>query len=169
MKNIIIAIFAAAVFMGCDRDKAAIEDSKDATQEALDNQKKAVDDAASAAKKQAEASKDAAQAQIEADKQKEDAQADADKAKVAALKSATGVAARIRLMAIHRLRIFWTPCNGVRLRLALCVPDRKGHVARHLFNSADDNCNQRELDHSGLVPASNSTTSSTNSVGSRPA
>jgi hypothetical protein len=86
MKHLFIALLAASVFVGCDQQKATIEDNKDATQKAMDEQKKAVDDAAKEAKRQVEANKDATQAQIEAEKKKVEAQAEADKAKVDAAK-----------------------------------------------------------------------------------
>jgi len=54
MKQIILGILAAFVLVGCDKQKAAIDDNKEATKTAIDNQKKAVDVAAVDAKKQAD-------------------------------------------------------------------------------------------------------------------
>ena len=69
MKNIFInTLLAAFAFVGCDQQKPAIEDNKDAAQKAMDEQKKAVDAATKEVKKQAEANKDAAQAQLDAEK-----------------------------------------------------------------------------------------------------
>jgi hypothetical protein len=86
MKQIIIALFAAAAFVGCDQQKAEIERSKEAQQKELDRQKDAMGAAAKDAKKDVEVGKDAAQAQIDAEKKKAEAQAEAEKDKVDAQK-----------------------------------------------------------------------------------
>ena len=99
MKHINLALLAlaAAVFVGCDKQNAVIENKKEATKTAIDIRKDAVDVAAADAKKQAdadaamdkakiEAKRDAAQAQLDADKKKADATAALEKAKVDAEK-----------------------------------------------------------------------------------
>jgi len=94
---LIILTLGAAFFGGCDEQRAAIEDKKEATKDAIDNRKTAVDTAAKEAKKQTdidasvekakiEATKDATQAQLDADKKKADAQATLEKAKLDAEK-----------------------------------------------------------------------------------
>jgi hypothetical protein len=86
MKQMVIALLAAAALVGCDQQKDSIENSKEAQQKALEREKDAMGAAAKDAKKQVEADKDSAQAQIEAEKKKVEAQAEADKAKVDAQK-----------------------------------------------------------------------------------
>jgi hypothetical protein len=97
MKHLIPVVFAAFVLVACDKQKAAIDDKKEATKNVIDNRKDAVDAAATAAKKQTEvdaaiekakieANKVAAQAQLDADKKKADAQAAFEKAKLDAEK-----------------------------------------------------------------------------------
>ncbi len=96
-KHITLGILAVCVLVGCDKEKAAIDDKKEATKDAIDNRKDAVDATAAAAKKQAEvdaaiekakieANKAAAQAQLDAEKKKAEAQAAFEKAKVDAEK-----------------------------------------------------------------------------------
>jgi len=100
MKNKTLMVFtlaAAAFVVGCDKQKAAIDENKEATIDAIDNRKDAVDAAAKGAKKEAEisstldkarieADKDAIQAQLDAAKQKAEAEAKAEKARVDAEK-----------------------------------------------------------------------------------
>ena len=97
MKFLTPIALAALVLVGCDKEKAAIEDNKANTKNALDTQKTAVNAAAKEATKQAdvdakvekariEAIKVAAQAQLDAEKKKADAQAAFEKAKVNAEK-----------------------------------------------------------------------------------
>ena len=97
MKYLTPILLATFVLVGCDKQKAAIEDNKEATKNAIDTQKEAVDAAAKEAKKQTdmeatiekakiEAQKVAAQAQLDAEKKKADAQAAFEKAKVDAEK-----------------------------------------------------------------------------------
>lgn len=94
---LVVLALAASVFVGCNQEKAAIDDNKEATKTAIDNRKDAVDAAAKDAKKETdvnaaidkakiEANKDVAQAQLDADKKKADAEAKAEKAKVDAEK-----------------------------------------------------------------------------------
>ena len=89
----IILAFSAFLAVGCDKQKAAINDQNEATKDAIDLRKNEVNSAAKAATKQAdansvidkaiiEANKDAVQAQLDADKKKADAEAEAAKAKV---------------------------------------------------------------------------------------
>lgn len=96
-KWIFLAVIAAAAFVGCDKEKASIEDTKDATKNAIDIRKDTVDAVAKDAKKQAdlnaasekariEANKDVLQAQLDADKKKADAIAKAEKARLDAEK-----------------------------------------------------------------------------------
>ena len=97
MKHLTPILLATFVLVGCDKQKAAIEDNKEATKNAIDNRKDAVDAAAKEAKKQTdvdatiekakiEAQKVAAQAQLDAEKKKADAQAAFEKAKADAEK-----------------------------------------------------------------------------------
>ena len=94
---LVLLALAATVFVGCNQEKAAIEDNNKATKAAIDNRKDAVDAAAKDAKKQTEvnasidkarieANKDITQAQLDADKKKVDADAKAEKARVDAEK-----------------------------------------------------------------------------------
>ncbi|GDY20282.1 hypothetical protein LBMAG56_16270 [Verrucomicrobiota bacterium] len=94
---LVLLTLTTAVFVGCDKEKAAIEATKDATQKDLNQRKVDVDAAAKDAKKQTdvnaaidkakiEAAKESAQAQLDADKKKVDAEAKAEKAKVDAQK-----------------------------------------------------------------------------------
>ena len=46
MKQLIPVVLAAFVLVGCDKQKAAIEDNKEATKNAIDSQKDAVNAAA---------------------------------------------------------------------------------------------------------------------------
>ena len=91
--NLIILALAATLTIGCDKQKTAIENTKDATKEAIDIRKDEVNTAAKKAtaqtdanakidKAQIEANKDSIQAQLDADKKKADAEAAAAKAKV---------------------------------------------------------------------------------------
>ena len=95
-KFVILAL-AAILSVSCDKQKAAIDDSTQATKNAIDTRKDEVDAEAKAAVKQAdknaiidkariEANKDATQAQLDADKKIVDAAAEAEKAKVEAEK-----------------------------------------------------------------------------------
>ena len=97
MKHLTPILLATFVLVGCDKQKSAIEDNKEATKNAIDNRKDAVDAAAKEAKKQTdtdatiekakiEAQKVAAQAQLDAEKKKADAQAAFEKAKADAEK-----------------------------------------------------------------------------------
>ena len=93
LTNYIILSLVAVLAIGCDKQKTAIEENKEATKEAIDMRKTEVDKAAKDATRQTdvnatidkariEANKDSIQAQLDADKKKADAQAEADKAKV---------------------------------------------------------------------------------------
>jgi hypothetical protein len=94
MKNLIpVVVIATFVLVGCDKQKSAIEDTRQATKNAIDNQKEAVEVTAKEDKKQVdvdaavekakiEANKVADQAQLDADKQKADAKAAFEKARV---------------------------------------------------------------------------------------
>ena len=99
MKHITLAILtvAAAAFVGCNPQKAAIDNSAETRKSAIDDRKAAVDAAAIADKKQADvdatvekakidAKKAMDQAQLDADKQKADARAALEKAKLDAEK-----------------------------------------------------------------------------------
>ena len=66
MKHLIPVAIAAFVLVGCDQQKTAIDDKKEATKSAIDNRKDAVDVAATAAKKQAEVDAAVEKAKIEA-------------------------------------------------------------------------------------------------------
>ncbi|MDB6035417.1 MAG: hypothetical protein JWM16_5755 [Verrucomicrobiales bacterium] len=50
MKPILFVLLTAAALVGCDKQKSAIEDHKEATKDALDNRKDAVNAAAKDAK-----------------------------------------------------------------------------------------------------------------------
>jgi glycosylphosphatidylinositol transamidase (GPIT) subunit GPI8 len=67
--SLIILALAATLTVGCDKQKAAVNENKEATKEAID-------------KAQIKANKDALQAQLDADKKKADAEAAAAKAKI---------------------------------------------------------------------------------------
>jgi len=95
MKNTTYIIITLAAFLagGCNKQKAAIEEDKDATNNAIDTRKAEVDaeakkateltDANAAADKaRIKADKESAQAQLDADKKKVDAEAEAAKARV---------------------------------------------------------------------------------------
>jgi len=95
-KYIIIAL-SAALFVGCDKQKTAIDENNMATKDAINIHKAEVDETAKEATRQTdanatidkariEANKDTMQAQLDADKKKADAEADAEKAKVDAEK-----------------------------------------------------------------------------------
>ena len=97
MKLLIPMILAAFVLVGCDQQKAAIDDNATVTKAVIDQEKKDVNAAAAAATKQAEAdaivakakieqNKLAAQAQLNADKVKADTQAEIERAKLDAAK-----------------------------------------------------------------------------------
>ncbi len=88
-----IAAIAAVLTIGCNKQKAVIDDTTDATKEAIDTRKAEVDADAKYATEQTdvgakidkariEANKDSIQAQLDADKKKAEAEADAAKAKV---------------------------------------------------------------------------------------
>ena len=81
MKYLIPVALAALVLVGCDKQKAAIDDNNKATQNSLDNQKTAVDAAAKDATKQADVDAAIEKAKIEAKKVSDQAQLDAEKAK----------------------------------------------------------------------------------------
>ena len=68
MKQTLLAIFAAAALVGCNKEKAAIEDNKDMTKEVINDQKDAVDASAKAAKKQTDVNAEIDKAKIEAKK-----------------------------------------------------------------------------------------------------
>lgn len=91
--KLIIIAFPILLSVGCDKQKMAIEDRKEATKDAIDDRKDYVDASAKAAIKQTdinasidkaniEANKASAQAQLDADKRKADAAAKAAKARV---------------------------------------------------------------------------------------
>lgn len=91
--KLIILALAALVSIGCDKQKAAIDDNNNATKEAIDIRKDEVSADAKEATKQTdanamiekariEANKDSIQAQLDADKKMADAEAEAAKAKV---------------------------------------------------------------------------------------
>ncbi len=95
--TLVILALAASFSVGCDKQKAAIDETKNATKEAIDMRKDEVNAVAKEATKQTdtnatidkariEADKDSVQAQLDADKKKADAEADAAKAKVDAEK-----------------------------------------------------------------------------------
>jgi PBP1b-binding outer membrane lipoprotein LpoB len=97
MKLLIPMILAAFVLVGCDQQKAAIDDNATVTKSIIDQEKKDVNAAAVAATKQAETdalvekakieqNKLATQAQLNAEKVKADAQAEFEKAKLDAAK-----------------------------------------------------------------------------------
>lgn len=97
MKKLFPVALLAFALIGCDQQKAAIDNEKVLTKTAIDQEKKAVDTAAGVATKQAaadaavekakiEQNKLAAQAQLDADKVKADAKAAFEKAKVDAAK-----------------------------------------------------------------------------------
>jgi len=96
--NLTLLALSTLVLVGCDQQKAAINDKTDYTKDALDDQKRAVAEEAADATKRSElnatiekanieAAKVATQAQLDADKIKADAEAAAEKAKVAALRN----------------------------------------------------------------------------------
>ena len=66
MKQTILVIFAAVALVGCNQEKAAIEDNKDMTKAVINDQKEAVDATAKAAQKQTDADAIVAKAKIEA-------------------------------------------------------------------------------------------------------
>jgi hypothetical protein len=91
--NLVILALAAGLSVGCDKQKTAIDDHKEATKEAINIRKDEVNTAAKKAtaqtdanakidKAQIEANKDSIQAQLDADKKKADAEAAAAKAKL---------------------------------------------------------------------------------------
>ena len=91
-KYLLVAL-AAVISIGCDKQKAAIDETKEATKEAIDMQKADVNASAKEATRQTdvnatidkaviEANKDSMQAQLDADKKKAEAEAEAAKAKV---------------------------------------------------------------------------------------
>jgi len=97
MKQLIPFAIAALVLVGCDKEKAAIDNNAEATKTVINDEKVAVDAAAVEAKKQAEvnatiekakieADKVAAQAELDAAKKIADAKAELEKAKLDAEK-----------------------------------------------------------------------------------
>jgi hypothetical protein len=91
--KLLILALAAVLSVGCNQEKAAIDETKDATKQAIDARKdevnanakdatKRTDANATIDKAQIEANKDSMQAQLDADKKKADAAAEAAKAKV---------------------------------------------------------------------------------------
>jgi len=87
MKYAIPAIIAtvAALSIGCNKEKAAIEENKDARQDMIEERKDQVDSDAEIAKANVEADKVKMQAQLDAEKKKAEADAEAAKAKVDAV------------------------------------------------------------------------------------
>jgi hypothetical protein len=94
--NYSLLLIATVLTVSCDKQKAAIDDSNEATKTLIDNRKDEVDANAKEAVKQTEinadidkarieADKVASQAQLDADKKKADADAEAAKAEVDAL------------------------------------------------------------------------------------
>lgn len=90
MKYSILPLLAVASLfvVSCNKEKAAIEDRKDAAKEAIEAKKDAAEKAAEQAKDQVDANAKTDKANIEASKEAVQAQADADKAKVDAAAAA---------------------------------------------------------------------------------
>jgi len=70
--KLVILALAAAGFVGCDKQKAAIDENNESTKAAIDNRKEAVDVAAKDAKKQTDI--DATIAKAKAEKARVDAE-----------------------------------------------------------------------------------------------
>lgn len=75
---------AATFTASCNKEKAAIEESKDATQNAIEIRKDEVNEEAKSATERAEANADIDKANIRADKESMQAQLDAEKKKAEA-------------------------------------------------------------------------------------
>jgi hypothetical protein len=93
----LLVTLTAAALMSCDKQKTAIDESRDATKDVINQQKAEVDASAKDATRQAdttatidkariEANKESLQAQLDADKKKADALAESAKARVDAEK-----------------------------------------------------------------------------------
>jgi PBP1b-binding outer membrane lipoprotein LpoB len=80
-QNYALIALAAVLTASCNKEKAAIEESKDATQNAIEIRKDEINADAKSAIKRTEANADIDKANIEADKESMKAQLDADKKK----------------------------------------------------------------------------------------